>query len=51
MEDFEAEYLAAVTCLVKDRESLLAFYDLPAEHWCAWAYNTGVIESAVPVCG
>lgn len=33
VEDFEAKYPAAVTCLVKDRESLLAFYDFPAEHW------------------
>ena len=25
--------LAAETCLTKDREALLAFYDFPAEHW------------------
>jgi putative transposase len=34
---FEAKYAPkydrAVACLVKDREALLAFYDLPAEHW------------------
>ena len=23
----------AVTCLVKDRDALLTFYDFPAEHW------------------
>jgi len=23
----------AVTCLTKDREALLTFYDFPAEHW------------------
>jgi putative transposase len=23
----------AVSCLVKDREALLTFYDFPAEHW------------------
>src|SRR5215208_1056746 len=28
-----AKYDKAVACLSKDRESLLAFYDLPAEHW------------------
>jgi len=37
MEVFAAKYGAkyekAVTCLTKDREALLAFYDLPAEHW------------------
>jgi transposase-like protein len=22
-----------VTCLTKDREALLSFYDFPAEHW------------------
>jgi putative transposase len=34
---FEAKYTPkyerAVTCLVKDQEALLAFYDFPAEHW------------------
>jgi putative transposase len=30
---YEAKYLKAVGCLKKDRESLLAFYDFPAEHW------------------
>ena len=37
MDTFEAKYHAkyskAVTCLTKDREALLAFYDFPAEHW------------------
>jgi putative transposase len=28
-----AKYDKAVACLSKDRESLLAFYDFPAEHW------------------
>jgi len=32
-EMFEAKYPAAVECLKKDREVLLAFYDFPAEHW------------------
>lgn len=30
---FEAKYPAAVECLRKDRDQLLAFYDFPAEHW------------------
>ena len=37
MATFEAKYGAkypsAVECLTKDRTSLLAFYDFPAEHW------------------
>jgi hypothetical protein len=28
-----AKYDKAVACLIKDREALLAFFDLPAEHW------------------
>jgi transposase-like protein len=30
---YRAKYPAAVECLEKDRERLLAFYDFPAEHW------------------
>ncbi len=30
---YQAKYPKAVECLVKDRETLLAFYDFPAEHW------------------
>jgi putative transposase len=30
---YGAKYDKAVACLSKDRESLLAFYDFPAEHW------------------
>ncbi len=33
VEDFEAKYPCAVACLVKDRDTLLTFYDFPAEHW------------------
>ena len=28
-----AKYEKAVTCLIKDRDALLTFYDFPAEHW------------------
>ena len=30
---YEAKYPKATACLAKDRESLLVFYDFPAEHW------------------
>jgi transposase-like protein len=30
---YEAKYDKAATCLAKDREALLVFYDFPAEHW------------------
>jgi putative transposase len=30
---YRAKYDKAVACLRKDHESLLAFYDFPAEHW------------------
>jgi transposase-like protein len=33
LETFNGKYPAAVTCLAKDRDALLAFYDFPAEHW------------------
>lgn len=32
-EKYGAKYARAVECLTKDRDALLAFYDLPAEHW------------------
>jgi putative transposase len=32
-EKFGAKYEKAVTCLIKDRDALLAFYDFPADHW------------------
>jgi transposase-like protein len=30
---YGAKYIKAVTCLTKDRDALLTFYDFPAEHW------------------
>lgn len=30
---YEAKYPKAAECLAKDRATLLAFYDFPAEHW------------------
>jgi putative transposase len=32
-EKYGAKYEKAVDCLVKDRDTLLTFYDFPAEHW------------------
>jgi putative transposase len=32
-ETYRAKYEKAVDCLSKDRDTLLAFYDFPAEHW------------------
>jgi putative transposase len=32
-EKYGAKYEKAVTCLTKDRNALLTFYDFPAEHW------------------
>ena len=33
VEKYGAKYERAATCLTKDRDALLAFYDMPAEHW------------------
>ena len=32
-EKYAPKYQKAVDCLLKDRETLLTFYDFPAEHW------------------
>ncbi len=32
-DKYAAKYEKAVTCLIKDRDALLTFYDFPAEHW------------------
>jgi len=32
-ETYNTKYDKAVDCLTKDRDTLLAFYDFPAEHW------------------
>ena len=32
-DKYAAKYEKAVTCLTKDRDALLTFYDFPAEHW------------------
>src|SRR3954452_20362707 len=47
-EKYGAKYERAVTCLVKDRDALLTFYDFPAEHW-SYARNwvTGRSDGAL----
>jgi len=42
---FGDKYPKATECLTKDRETLLAFYDLPAAHW-QHVRSSNVIESA-----
>jgi len=32
-EKYAPKYDKAVECLIKDRETLLAFFDFPADHW------------------
>jgi transposase-like protein len=41
---FETKYPKAMECLAKDKESMLAFYDFPAEHW-THIRTTNPIES------
>ncbi len=43
-EAYGTKYDKAVDCLTKDRERLLTFYDLPAEHW-KHLRSTNPIES------
>ena len=33
LSTYEVKYAKAAACLAKDRDSLLTFYDFPAEHW------------------
>jgi len=33
IESYTLKYQKAADCLSKDRDTLLAFYDFPAEHW------------------
>jgi putative transposase len=39
-DKYGAKYDKSVTCLTKDREALLAFFDFPAEHWIICARQT-----------
>jgi len=32
-KNYEVKYPKAVSCLIKDKGEMLAFYDFPAEHW------------------
>lgn len=44
LEKYHKKYEAACSCLSKDRDVLLTFYDFPAEHW-AHLRTTNPIES------
>ena len=44
VETWSVKYDKAVACLTKDRETLLAFYDFPGDHW-KHLRATNVIES------
>ena len=44
LEKYGPKYEAACSCLSKDRDALLAFYDFPAEHW-GHLRTTNPIES------
>lgn len=44
VETYQAKYPRAAECLAKDRETLLTFYDFPAEHW-VHLRTTNPIES------
>ena len=45
VETWGIKYDKAVACLIKDRDTLLSFYDFPAEHW-KHLRTTNVIESS-----
>lgn len=44
IESYALKYEKAADCLSKDRDTLLAFYDFPAEHW-KHLRTTNTIES------
>jgi transposase-like protein len=44
VETYTAKYPKAIACLAKDRDTLLTFYDFPAEHW-VHLRTTNPIES------
>jgi transposase-like protein len=44
IKTYEPKYPKATTCLQKDREELMAFYDFPAQHWQS-IRTTNPIES------
>ena len=44
LEKYGARYEAACSCLSKDRDALLAFYNTPAEHW-------GHLRATTPIGG
>ena len=49
IESYALKYEKAADCLGKDRDTLLAFYDFPAEHW-KHLRTTNPIEAPSPPC-
>lgn len=47
---YQAKYPKAADCLLKDRERLLAFYDLPAEHWSHLRTTNPIESTFATVC-
>lgn len=45
LDTYQAKHPKATECLAKDKETLLAFYDFPAEHW-GHIRTTNPIESS-----
>ena len=43
-EKYQDKYPKAVSCLTKDTNSLLAFFDFPAVHWSHY------VETAIMLC-
>ncbi len=39
-EKYAPKYDKAVECLIKDRQTLLMFFDLPADHWTTCELRT-----------
>ena len=39
-EKYAPKYDKAVECLIKDRHTLLIFFDLPADHWTTCELRT-----------
>ena len=48
-DKYGAKYDKAVTCLTKDREALLAFFDFPAEHWDHLRTSDEMDKQSLPV--
>jgi putative transposase len=50
VQTYQAKYPRAADCLLKDREQLLVFYDLPAEHWSHLRTTNPIESTFATVC-